>query len=226
MCNHENNRNDSWEPCLIPGGPLSDFEQAINVGELEYFNLPKNNFNPIDSNSLPLVRSDIKIQAENKLKTKLTTSNSKTNRPENIDKISHTSEFFIKESTTSTPIHTTTPGSIASTPTWSFPTEGKRKHLNKHSFLTDQTSSVYFDPSLRECFRTFTIGFKLFSDTSADTNNFLVFYFLKFTNLNRDKDLRNNILLLVILISTIYLSALIEWKVIIMSIFKPLSYNF
>ena len=156
LCNHHNNQNSSWEPCLIPGGQLSDFEtgQNTNIGETTpnlFLNLPKNNFSPIDSNSLPLIRSDF---TENAFSEILKKANSETKNPSDTAKVFHTSNFdnFIEETTTSTPFHSTTPGSIPSTPSWLFPTEGNKKHLKTQGFVTDHTSSVYFDPSIRKSF--------------------------------------------------------------------------
>ena len=118
------------------------------------------NFQPVDSNSLPLTLSElVNIQNITEIKTnKLTRLQSQPPGPDSStanSRIFHTSHFdhFIEETTTSTPpFQSTTPGSIPSTPSWSFPTEGSRKKTRKQSLIQEQTSSVYFDPSLRKDF--------------------------------------------------------------------------
>ena len=171
LCSHSNNQNNSWEPCLITGGQISHFNVppalAVNPPDL-YKNLPKNNFQPVDSNSLPLTLSEI-VNMQNiteniteNITNQLTRLRSKPppvpNSSTANSRIFHqTSHFdhFIEETTTSTPsFQSTTPGSIPSNPSWIFPTEGSRKKTRKPSVLgPDQTPSVYFDPSLRKDFK-------------------------------------------------------------------------
>ena len=155
LCQHGLHENSSWEPCLTTGGLLSDIiDNDIDIGEPtskpNNFNLPKHNFNPIDSNSLPLVRSDIKIQ--HKLPPEFTTSNT-------VTKTATETEIL---QTTRSPLLTTTPGSIPSSPSWSFPTEGNQKPLKTNQIVfNDHTSSVYFDPSFRKV-QIFEIFFSIF----------------------------------------------------------------
>ena len=172
LCSH-------GEPCLnlIQGGQHSDFNipPGFIVTPPDLFkNLPKNNFQPVDSNSLPLTLSEI-VNIQN-IVTENTTENI-TNQLTRLpsqppppppppvpisstanSRIFHqTSVFdhFIEETTTSTPsFQSTTPGSIPSNPSWIFPTEGSRKKTRKPLSVLglDQTQSVYFDPSLRKDF--------------------------------------------------------------------------
>ena len=167
LCSHSNNQTSSWSPCLIPGGQLAhlDLPPGLAVTSPNLFkNLPKNNFQPIDVNNLQFTQSEfvnIPNITENTTTKKLTklvsepkVSDSSTLR----SKIFHTPRFdhFIEDTTTSTstpPFQSTTPGSIPSTPSWIFPTEGSRKKTQKQSVIQAQTqSSVYFDPSLRKDF--------------------------------------------------------------------------
>ena len=157
--NHKNDQNSSWEPCLIPGGQLSDIGAVKNTILLEklitsprsVFSLPKNNFNSDDTDNLALIKSDL---LENISTEKLSKISTVTKNPSIISsKVFHTSQHdqFIEETTTPFPTGST-PGSIPSTPSWSFPTEGNKKHSGTQGFLTDQTSSVYFDPNIRKSF--------------------------------------------------------------------------
>ena len=141
LCDHKNHGNrSSWEPCHITGGKLSDIESLFNINtNLDTDQTTKNKFKPIDTNNLPLLKSD--------LLEKVTKSKSLTTNKSAKSKVFHTSQFdqWIEETTTPLP---TTPGSISSTQSWLFPDEGTKK--KPRGFFIDHTSSVYFDPSLRK----------------------------------------------------------------------------
>ena len=151
------------------GTQLADLDLSMPAGLVVtppnlFENLPKNNFQPVDSNSLPFTLSElVNIQniSENTKTNKLTKVESEpaalSDSSTANSRIFHTSHFdhFIEETTTSTPpFQSTTPGSIPSTPSWIFPTEGSRKKTHKQSLIQEQTSSVYFDPSLRKDFNS------------------------------------------------------------------------
>ena len=140
LCDHKNHGNgSSWEPCPTTGGEVSDIESLLNIETTPNTDqsIPKNKFRPIDTNNLPLLKSDT---LEKVFKSKDSTTNLSS-------KVFHTSQFdqWIEETTTPLP---TTPGSISSTQSWLFPDEGNKKR--PRGFFIDHTSSVYFDPSLRK----------------------------------------------------------------------------
>ena len=145
LCSHEDNQNTL---CNITEGDIGNRKHSLPLSSP--FSLPINNFSPIDNNHLPL-KSEGDQATE-----KLLQSTTVTIRPSELiaSRVLSTSLRVEEPSTTtSSPSSVTTPGSFTSTPTWSFPNEGSKKQPKQFFSQTDQTSSVYFDPSLRNDFR-------------------------------------------------------------------------
>jgi len=171
LCNHVNNNENSWDPCLITGGQLGApggfVVRAPNKSPNLFNNLPKNNFPPSDGNNIPLTNSE-NAYVDNSLTKTALTQFTPINTPKPIilvtaspnvfqtpnPAIFETSRFdniidnFNTARTTPAPFPSSTPGSIPSSPSWVFPTEGSQEASTSSYIVSHSSNGVYFDPSL------------------------------------------------------------------------------